>query len=356
MAKELGFGLLGAGLVAPFHARSLRDAKGGKLVAICDSNAERANKLASAFPATVYASLDAMLADPAVDVVSVLTPNHLHHDAVMACAKAGKHVITEKPPAMSLTETDAMIEACRRAGLRFGCTVQCRVRKAVQAVKQALAEGRFGRLLHADASMKFFRTEEYYHSDPWRSSRRSGAGVTVQHAFHYIDLLVYLAGPFASVEAKMTNLSHPSVKLEDTLLAFVTYTSGAQGVVQASTAMYPGTDIRIEINGTDGTAIVVGERIDTWKFRDERPADEAIRKIGSAAQSTGATGPADFGHQDHQIVIQDMIEAIREKREPIIPVTAVRPTVEVVLALYQSAARGRSVKLPVKDDPGIWEI
>jgi UDP-N-acetyl-2-amino-2-deoxyglucuronate dehydrogenase len=178
----------------------------------------------------------------------------------------------------------------------------------------------------------------------------------VQHAFHYIDLLVYLAGPFASVEARMTNLSHPSVKLEDTLVAFVTYSSGAQGVVQASTAMYPGTDIRIEINGTDGTAIVVGERMDTWKFREDRPGDEAVRRIGSASQSTGATGPADFGHQDHQIVIQDMIHAIRERREPIIPVTAVRPTVEVVLAMYQSAARGKSVKLPVKDDASIWEM
>jgi UDP-N-acetyl-2-amino-2-deoxyglucuronate dehydrogenase len=356
MAKELGFGLLGAGLVAPFHARSLKDARGGKLVAICDSNQERAKKLASTFPATLYAGLDDMLRDPAVDVVNVLTPNHLHHDAVIACAKAGKHVITEKPPAMSLAETDAMVEACRKAGVRFGCTVQCRVRKAVQAVKQALAEGRFGRVLHADAYMKFFRTEEYYHSDPWRSSRRSGAGVTVQHAFHYIDLLVYLAGPFASVEAKMTNLSHPSVKLEDTLISFVTYRSGAQGVVQASTAMYPGTDIRVEINGTAGTAVVVGERIDTWKFREERPGDEAIRKIGSSAQSTGATGPADFGHQDHQIVIQDMIDAIREGREPVIPVTAVRPTVEAVLAMYQSSARGRRVELPVRDDPSIWEM
>jgi UDP-N-acetyl-2-amino-2-deoxyglucuronate dehydrogenase len=356
MAKELGFGLLGAGLVAPFHARGLRDARGGKLVAICDSSAERAAKLAATYPAQIYHSLEEMLADPAVDVVNVLTPNHLHHDAVIACARAGKHVITEKPPAMSLAETDEMIEACRSAGVLFGCTVQCRVRKAIQAVKQALTEGRFGRLLEADAFMKFFRTEEYYHSDPWRSSRRSGAGVTVQHAFHYIDLLCYLGGPFAAVEAKMTNLSHPSVKLEDTLVAFVTYTNGAQGVVEASTAMYPGTDIRIEINGTDGTAIVVGERIDTWKMREERPGDEAIRRIGSAAHGTAATGPADFGHQDHGVVIQDMIDAIGAGRQPVIPVTSVRPTVEAVLAMYQSAARGARVALPVRDDPSIWEM
>ncbi len=154
----------------------------------------------------------------------------------------------------------------------------------------------------------------------------------------------------------MTNLSHPSVKLEDTLLAFVSYSNGAQGVVEASTAMYPGTDIRIEINGTDGTAIVIGERVETWKFRDERPGDDEIRRITGAAPGTGATGPADFGYQDHQVVIQDVIDAIGAAREPLIPVTSVRPTVEVVLAMYQSAARGKRVELPVRDDSGIWEM
>ncbi len=360
MAGTLGFGLLGAGLVAPFHARSLRDASGGKLVAICDTDRARAEKLAADYaakdsPPTIYTGLEDMLADPEVDVVNVLTPNHLHRDAVVACARAGKHIITEKPPAMSLGETDEMIDACRKAGVRFGCTVQCRVREAVQAVKGAMDQGRLGRILHADAYMKFFRDAGYYHSDPWRSSRRSGAGVTVQHAFHYIDLLHYLAGPFASVEAKMINLTHSDVDLEDTLAAFVTYSSGAHGVVQASTAMYPGTDIRIEINGTDGTVIVVGERIEEWKFREEKPEDEQIRRIGDASQATAASGPADFGHQDHQVVIQDMIAAINENRDPVIPVASVRPTVEVVLAMYQSAARGTRVDLPVRDDPSIWD-
>jgi len=222
-------------------------------------------------------------------------------------------------------------------------------------MKKAIAAGRFGRLLHADAIMKWFRTTEYYHSDPWRSSRRSGAGVTVQHAFHYIDLLQYLAGPVASVEARMSNLAHPSVKLEDTLLAFVTYANGALGVVQASTALWPGTDVRIEINGENGTAIMAGEKMATWKFRDERPEDEQIRQLGSAAQATAAGSPTAFGYADHLVVIQDMIDAIRENREVIIPVRSVRPSVELALALYQSAARNCKVSLPVKDDPGIWE-
>jgi UDP-N-acetyl-2-amino-2-deoxyglucuronate dehydrogenase len=355
MAEKLGFGLLGSGLVAPFHATSIQKSNGGTLVAVCDVDRGRADTLAAKYGVQAYHRLEDMLKDPRIQVVNVLTPNHLHYDAVMRCVAARRHVITEKPPAMSLRETDEMIVACEKAGLKFACTVQCRVRKAIQAIKGAVASGRFGKLLHADTYMKWFRATEYYQSDPWRSSRQSGAGVTVQHAFHCIDLLQYLAGPVARVEARMSNLSHPTVRLEDTLLAFIHYANGAQGVVQASTALWPGTDIRIEINGTDGTGIVVGERMATWKFRDERPEDGQVRALGSAAQATGAGGAADFGYQDHAVVIQDFIDAVREGRDVVIPVRSVRPTVELVLAMYQSAARQAPVQLPIKDDPSIWE-
>jgi UDP-N-acetyl-2-amino-2-deoxyglucuronate dehydrogenase len=355
MKSTIGFGILGAGLVSPFHCKSVKASKGGLLVAICDMSKERADKLAAEFGVKAYYTLADMLKDPAIDVVNVCLPNHLHFDAVMACAKAGKHVLTEKPPAMSLKETDAMIEACRTAGVKFGCTVQCRVRKAIQAIRTALADGRFGTLLQADAVMKWFRATDYYKMDAWRSSRRSGAGVTVQHAFHYIDLIQYIAGPAARVDARMTNLAHPDVHLEDTLYAFIDFKGGARGVVEASTAMWPGTDVRIEIHGTDGTAIMTGEKVAVWKFREEKPEDAEIRLYGSASQSTGATGAADFGYLDHAFVVQDMIDAIQENREVVIPVAAVRPTLEIVLAMYQSAHDGKPVALPVKDRDDVWE-
>lgn len=355
MADSLGFGVLGAGLVAPFHAKAIKDSNGGDVIAFCDRDRTRADKLAAEYGVKAYYDLADMLRDPAIGAVNVALPNHLHRDAVLACAAAGKQVLTEKPPAMTLRETDEMIDACRRAGVRFGCTVQCRVRKAIQAMRKAIADGRFGQLLHGDAYMKWFRPTSYYHSDAWRTMRRAGAGVTVQQAFHYIDLLQYLFGPAARVQARMTNLAHPGVPVEDTLLAFVDYANGAQGVVQASTALWPGTDVRIEINGTDGTAIMSGERMVTWKFRDERPEDAEIRQFGNATQATGAGGAADFGHLDHLVVIQDLIDAVREKRmDIVIPVADVRPTLEIVLAMYQSASRGAPVDMPVHDDDSIW--
>jgi predicted dehydrogenase len=351
---KIGFGLLGAGLIAPFHARAIQATERGELVAVAEPDPARREKFTAQFPCTAYATLEEMLADPRVTVVNVLTPNHLHFDAVMKAAAAGRHVLVEKPPAMSLREVDTMAERCRAAGVRAGVVLQCRTRKAVQAMKRAVEQGRFGRLLHADTYMKWYRSVDYYRMDAWRMLRRAGAGVTIQQAFHYIDLLGYLAGPAARVQARMTNLAHPEIELEDTVLAFVDYRSGAQGVVQASTALWPGTDLRLEINGENGTAIMVGERIETWKFRDERPEDDEIRRIGSAAAATGATGAADLGFAEHQAVIEDMIEAIVTGRDPMIPLESARPALEWALAMYLSARRGAPVELPLAAEEQVW--
>jgi predicted dehydrogenase len=352
-ATRIGFGLLGAGLIAPFHARALRNCATARLVAVSDVNAERMAKLAADFGCGSYATLEEMLKNPEVQVINILTPNHLHFEAVPKAAQAGRHILVEKPPAMSLEEMEGMEAACRSAGVKIGVVLQCRMRKPIQAMREAIRQGRFGRLLHADTTMKWYRSTEYYQMDAWRMSRRSGAGVTIQQAFHYLDLLLYLMGPAKSVHARMNNLAHPKVELEDTLLAFLDYQNGAQGVVQASTALWPGTDLRVEVNGENGTAIMVGERMDTWKFKEERPEDAEIRTYGSAAVGTGASGPADLGFRDHQLVIEDMVESIQTGRDPLITLASVRPTLETALAMYLSAKKQAPVTLPL-GDAEVW--
>jgi UDP-N-acetyl-2-amino-2-deoxyglucuronate dehydrogenase len=354
MAQTIGFGVLGAGLISPMHLMAIRDAKGAKSIAVCDLSKERADKIAAQFGVKAYYKLEDMLADSQIQAITVATPNHLHHDVVIAAANAGKHILTEKPPAMSLRETDDMIATCKRQNVKFGCFVQCRMRKAIQAMKQAIDSGRFGKLLHADAYMKWYRPDTYYKSDGWRSSQKSGSGVTVAQAFHYIDLLVYLTGPAKRVEAKMMNLGHPDVPLEDTTIAFINFQRGTQGILQVSTAFWPGTDIRIEMNGTDGTAIMCGEKMICWKFKDDRPEDEAIRQLGNATQATGAGGAADIGTYDHRVVIEDFVNSILADREVIIPVNSVRSTLEAVLAMYKSAKLKSAVELPITDEDSIW--
>lgn len=354
-SEAVRFGLLGAGLISPFHARSIHATEGAELVAIADSNKQRADARAREFGCDSRGNLAELLDDKRIDVVSILLPNHAHAEPTIAAAEAGKHVLVEKPPAMSLADTDRMIEACKRSGVRLGIVLNCRVRKPIRAIRDALSAGRFGRVLQADAYMKWYRSTEYYHSDDWRSSRRSGAGVTIQHAFHYIDLLQHLMGPAKTVRAQMHNLAHPDVQLEDTLFATIEFANGAHGVVEASTAFWPGTDIRIEVNGENGTAVMIGERMETWQFRDDQPGDEVIRKLGCESSHTAAGGPADFDYADHQVVIEDMVNAVRTGGEPMITAESARGTLEMALAMYQSANNGVTVPLPLADESSVWD-
>ena len=355
MSKK-GFGILGAGMISGIHADALKKSEKAELAAVCDVDEQNAKKLAEKFApsATVYASFDEMLKDPRVEVIDIITPNHLHTEFVLKAAKAKKHVLCEKPPAMSLEETDRMIRVCREAGVKFGIFVQCRMRGPMRFIKAALDQGRFGKILRVDAVMKWFRPADYYKMDAWRSNRKCGAGVTIQHAFHYIDLLQYLMGPAEAVLAEMRNLAHPEIKIEDTLDARITFANGVRGFVQASTAIWPGNDVQIEIYGTDGCAIMCGTAFKLWKFKEEKPEDEKIRASGNAAQATASSDPSALPSEDHQYLIDDCVDAIETGREVCIPCSSVRPSLEIALAMYKSDKINDEVSMPLKET-GIWE-
>jgi predicted dehydrogenase len=346
--KPLRFALVGTGLVADFHAQALQASDKAELVGATDLNAEALAKFAAKYSCEAIASLDELLARQDVDVVSILTPNATHSALGVKVAAAGKHCLVEKPPDMTLPKADALIAAFDQSRTTLAICLNCRFRKALVPVKKALAEGRFGTLLAGDCSMKWFRPQEYYGLAAWRSSREHGAGVTVQQAFHYYDLLLYLMGPVKRVWARMENLGHPGVPVEDTTVALLEYANGARGVLEASTAMYPGSDLRIEINGTKGTAVLTGERLTTFKFADERPEDAEALKIGAQAGPTGAGGAAAFQYHEHQYLIEDLCDAIRQKRDPRITGREGRRTLELALAMYDSAESGQWVSIAGK--------
>ena len=243
-----------------------------------------------------------------------------------------------------------MIAAADANDRKLAICLQVRFRESIRAMKAALNSGRFGKLLEGDAYMKWFRPTDYYLMDDWRSKRDQGAGVTIQHAFHYIDLLHHLMGPVAVVDARMTNLAHPQVQLEDTLKAFLHFESGAEGLVEASTALWPGRPPRIEVNGADGTAITEGEVVLAWDFREERPEDEQIRQIGRGAVAAGGTGAADLSYEEHMWLIEDMVDAIHEDRDPYVNARNARHSLEIALAMYLSADAGKPIELPLPAD------
>lgn len=346
----MGFGLVGCGMVSQFHGKGISTSPKARLVAVCDADRARAGTFAAEYKCEVADDLDALLARDDIDVVNVLTPNATHSKIAVRCLHAHKHVIVEKPPDMTLARTDEMIVAAKKAGVKLAVCLQVRFRKAVEAIKAAVDSGRFGRLVQADTTMKWFRPKEYYSGVKWRTERSYGAGVIIQHVFHYYDVLQHLMGPVTRVWARTSNLGHPEVDLEDTAVALLDYENGAQGVVVASTACYPGTDIRIEVNGENGTAVISGERMEAWRFRDERPEDEAVRGIGREAQATGAGDAAGFAFDEHMWLIEDMCDAVSEGREPRVTAESARRTLEIALAMYKSGDTGEPVTLPLRED------
>jgi len=339
------FGFIGCGLVAQFHGQAVNASEKAELVAVADVVPELAQKFAAQYRCEAAESIEALLARDDIEIVNVLVPNMYHGETAIRVAQAGKHVLVEKPPELTLEKVDAMMKACEEAGVFLGVVLQVRFRKAIEAIKAAIDAGRFGKLLQGDAYMKWYRGPDYYVPGTWRASQAAGAGVIVQHAFHYFDLLQYLLGPVKSVWARTLNLAHPQADLEDTVYAILDFENGAKGLVEGSTAFYPGTDIRIEINGENGTAIMQGERIIEWSFRDDQPEDEAIRAIGSEQIKTAAGGAADFAYFEHQYLIEDVIDAIRQKRPPRVTAASARDTLAIALAMYESGETGRTVEL-----------
>lgn len=337
---KYGFGLVGCGLISVFHANAIQHSNRMELISVTDLDENRAKKVADEFGCKVV-TFDEMLKDPAIDVVNVLTPNAFHSDFVIKAAEAKKHVIVEKPPEMVIEKVDKMIEAGKRNNVKIAVNLQCRFRKAIEAIKEAYDDGRFGKILYSSAYMKWFRATGYYKMDAWRSLKEQGAGVTIQQAFHYLDLIIYLTGGVDKVYAKMLNIAHPGVELEDTVQAFIEFKNGAVGSLEATTACYPGMDIRIEICGENGFAVMKGDRIDEWKFRDELPKDAEIRKIGDPTAQTASSGAAALSYIEHNYLFEDFIDAIIENRNPRVTLEEGKRTLEVALKLYESADKNQ---------------
>ncbi|MCI0360545.1 MAG: Gfo/Idh/MocA family oxidoreductase [Planctomycetaceae bacterium] len=351
-----GFGIIGCGMISRFHAKAVADIRGAKVVACQDSFPQAADKLAAELGCTAYHDLDALLADPDVDVVTICTPSGLHMEPAVAAAKAGKHIIVEKPLDITLKRCDAMIEAAKKAGVVLSTIFPSRFHESSQLVKQAIDKGRFGRLTMGDAYVKWFRTQEYYDSGAWRGTwKLDGGGALMNQAVHSVDLLLWFMGPAVEVSAYTATLAHQRIEVEDVAAATVRFASGALGVIEASTATWPGELKRIEISGDAGSAIVREEDLAVWKFAKETKADEAIRqKMASRTQTGGgAADPKAIGYHGHMLQFQDVLAAIKQRKQPLIDGREGRKAVELILAIYKSAETGKPVKLPLAGDPSL---
>lgn len=350
----IGFGVIGCGMISNFHARALDDVRGAKLVACYDSFPESARRLAEKVGCKAYDSLEEMLADSNVNAVSVATPSGAHREPAVAAARAGKHVIVEKPLEITLRRCDAIIQACDKAGVKLSTIFPSRFHDSSVKLKKAVEGGRFGRLTLGDAYVKWWRTQEYYDSGAWRGTwQLDGGGALMNQAIHTVDLLTWLMGPVAELTAMTATLAHERIEVEDTAMATLRFENGALGVIQATTAAYPGYLKRIELHGTDGSAVLEEEDLKKWDFRKLRAADRRIQEEMQKQRSTagGASDPAAIGHHGHAMQFKDFVDAINKNRRPLVDGPEGRRSVEIILAIYKAAETGRAVPLPLKSDP-----
>lgn len=349
-----GFGIVGCGMIANFHAKAIGDIRGAKIAACFDSFPKSAQRFSKANGCPHYASLKDMLADPNVDIVTICTPSGAHMEPAVAAAKAGKHVIIEKPLEITLKRCDKIIEACEKNGVVCSAIFPSRFHESSQILKKAVEKNKFGRLAMADAYVKWFRTQEYYDSGAWRGTwELDGGGALMNQAIHSVDLLAWLMGDVESITAHTATLAHKRIAVEDVAVATLKFSNGALGTLEASTAAFPGYLKKIEIYGSAGSAVLEEEDIKVWDFAKETKADKALlkRMAGKTKTGGGAADPTAIGHHGHTEQFKDVIKAIKTGKQPAIDGPEGRRSVEIILAVYKAAETGKAISLPLKSDP-----
>ncbi len=341
MTNEVGFGVVGCGLIGAVQATAIREIPGARLAAIYGRDEKRAAEFAAKFETSAYSDYDEFLADPGLQIVNICTPSGTHADLGIRAARAGKHVLVEKPIEISLDRADALIEACDEAGVKLGVIFQSRFTSAAQKIKSAVDEGRLGRLMVGDAYVKWYRAPEYYAPGSWHGTLAfDGGGALINQAIHTVDLLRWIMGPVETVFALKAGLRYPHIEAEDTLVASLRFQNGALGVIEATTSVKPGFKRRLEISGERGTVILDGDSIGCWALDGE---DE---NIGDGEQITdGSANPAAISNKGHRRQIEDMMRSVIEDRSPMIDGREGRRSLEVVSAIYESANSGIPVQI-----------
>jgi UDP-N-acetyl-2-amino-2-deoxyglucuronate dehydrogenase len=346
----LGFCIVGCGMIARFHARALAEVPGAKLVALVSRNAANAHKLCESLglQCDIYDNLAPALVRPDVQVVSITTPSGAHMEPAVAAAQAGRHVVVEKPLEITLQRCDRIIEACDQSGVKLCTIFPSRFGDANRALMAAVHAGRFGRLTLGETTCKWWRPQSYYDEGGWKGTQAlDGGGALMNQAIHNVDLLQWMMGPVAHLSAFTAMLAHERIEVEDTAVACLRFQSGALGVIQATTSVYPGLPKTIAIHGDHGSVVIEQDDVLRWDFTPEIPEDRAARE--RFAQKTGASGgssnPAAISHTGHTRQLTDFVDAIEKGRTPLVDGREGRRAVEIILAIYRSAKTGQVVPL-----------
>jgi UDP-N-acetyl-2-amino-2-deoxyglucuronate dehydrogenase len=346
--SQFGFGIVGTGMIAGFHARAIAQVPGARLVGVASRSPEKGRAFAKTHVLAVVAgSVEELAARPDIDVICITTPSGGHLEPALAAIEAGKHVVIEKPLEVTTERVDRILAAAAKKGVRVAPIFQGRFGDGARAVKAVIAAGRLGRLVLCSAAVKWHRPPSYYTG--WKGTLiLDGGGATMNQAIHGIDLLQWFAGMPTEVFSWKTRRVHTAIEAEDTACASLKFPDGALGTIEATTAAWPGWSRRIEICGERGSLALEDDRIARWDFASPEPGDDTIRNSAPAAAAgagAGAGAPGAIPLEGHVRQFQDLIDALRENRPLALEGPEARKAVALVNALYESAERGVPVRL-----------
>jgi UDP-N-acetyl-2-amino-2-deoxyglucuronate dehydrogenase len=333
-------GMIGTGAISHKHAQVY--ASIGYELAVCtDINADSGRDFAQRYGCQFVESYEEVCRHPRVDYVDVCTFPDFRLQPLLICAQEKKHVQVQKPIATSLETAREMIDVARGAGIQLGVVSQHRFDDSTQFVRRAIADGRLGKLLQADAYVKWFRTAAYYSRPIKGSWVTEGGGALINQAIHQVDVLLWLMGGVTEVFGYWQLAALHKIESEDVIAALVKYSSGATGVIQASTACWPGYTERLEIHGTKGTAIISGDKLTTWNVENDSGDPAPLeRDVASGASDPMAISMAPFERQ-----FLDFGEAIRTGRKPVSSGEDGYRALQAVVSIYESCRKGTAVRL-----------
>ncbi|WNB92637.1 Gfo/Idh/MocA family oxidoreductase [Bacillus sp. NEB1478] len=346
MTTEFRFGIIGCGVISHTHAEEISKIKGAKLVAVADVVEDCAKSVAQTYGVDWYSDYLELLKRDDIDIVNILTPSGMRAEVVIEAARHGKHIIAEKPIDVTYEKATSMIQACRDAGVKLAVISQHRFDMSTVKVKKSIEEGKFGRLVLGECAVNWYRTQGYYDSGAWRGTwAMDGGGALMNQSIHTIDLLQYLVGPVDSVFAHTATLAHERIEVEDVAVSTVKFKNGALGTIVGTTSAFPGLSARLEVFGTNGSAVIEHDKL-THLFVKSKDPEEQINNL--AEKDLDAHDPSTVFGYAHRLQIEDMMHAIREDREPLVNGEEGLKPLEIILAIYESAKTGKEIKLPYK--------
>jgi UDP-N-acetyl-2-amino-2-deoxyglucuronate dehydrogenase len=341
--RDFKIALVGCGRISKSHFEAIAKVDGLQLSAVSDTDADRARAAGEQLGVPSFTNFAEMLDHADAHAVTIATPSGLHAAQGVAAAKAGKHVITEKPMAITLEQADALVQACDTAGVRLFVVKQNRLNPAIQLLKRAVDKGRFGRIYLANTTVRWNRPQDYYDAAPWRGTWEFDGGAFINQASHYVDLIQWLVGPVESVVAKTATQAR-KIEAEDSGVAVLKFRNGALGVIEVNVLTHPRNwEGSVTIIGETGTAKVGGtavNRVEHWAFAEYDDDDKLVDAVVTSPPSVYG-----FGHEGYY---RNVLAVLRGEAQPETDGRAGRKSLELILGIYESAKTGRDVPLPLR--------